>query len=1322
MLRNRFLLGLILSLFTIENIFSINSTYIFTHYTTQDGLCNDYIHDISQDHNGFLWIATHYGINRFDGQEFKSFFLDEYSSMMRNDFYHAFCTVNSMPLFASSYGTIIGYDKEKDLFIDYSQKLGKKNFLGNITGFFSDKEPDYYVSSSEGIFKHNNHTDDFTKLNIKLTDNATLDFFIDEYLHQWISTPTGVYVLNEKSDIIKGYVSLSTVQDINNIIAINKHQILLASSTNKSYLVELNSDGSLQSLIKLDLPFLHISEVIISREGQLWVGTAGNGLWKSKAEYPFSFEKIEPQNKDEELTKKISALFEDKNGNIWFGTQNSGLWCCQSTDQISFFHSNNIGVPNICCSAFDECQNGDILIGTDGQGLWTLDSTYKIKHHYKDKDGLSSNNLLSFTHYLDDIIISFWGGVPVSYNPQKQSFKAFPFVGIQRPSLTLKDIKANSDGEMIACTSGDGAYYYSPNDKWKKLPLSLNNEEDRWMISSLVKKDSFLILSSRAIWCKHKETISRITPDRDNESTHNPHITYQCATDSKGIIWVATNNGIYKIQGNNYQAIHFLPQGVYKSILTDKEGNIWACGSVGLIQFSPNDSTYKLLLPISKDKDLFVEKAIYEKSNGDILLGCKNGFILYKNKKSETTKEYIQWGDLFIHNKKIEVGSDILKEPLLSGNPISIPYSKSNIDLTFEMVNYSQIETHNSYRIIGWDSTWTPLQHRTISINHLPIGKYLIELGTKTGNEDEIALLSLPLNITPSWWQTTWFKLLIGLLVLTIGGTLYKLRINRIKRQKRELEQIVLERTQELDHKNILLENQKEEIKEQNTALLNSLKEKNQLISIVAHDLKNPMFAIVSALEDVLNKEKKSTNTPIILQSIYQSASSLQNEMIKLLDWVTEGNKDKNSCNIQDLNIKQLTEEVISLLHGMAEEKNIEIKLFSSIKHFTKADSKMVSTILRNIITNAIKFTPKGKDVTIQLSEDPDTTNIFIQDSGVGMTQQQIKDLLNGSLSHSSLGTEKEKGYGLGFKIISDFIEKNNGKLDIQSEVGNGTTMRIELPISSKEIEVSPMNIVTSDVIPQINKSLLEGKSILAIDDDPLILLHINKILTPYVNVFCANNANEGITIAQKEIPDLIISDIEMPETNGIEMYEKLKQNNHTSNIPLLFLSALNSTDIRIAGLGSGAIDYITKPFNEQELLMKICNILICLKNQQVQALIHSYNNETSKENLNPLLDELLDIVKQNYTNTNFSFDDIANALNMSKSTLTRRLKTLTDKSPVEILAEYRLNKAKELLKGDFSSVSEVAYQVGFNDPIYFSKKFKEAFGVLPSKAKNNDF
>ena len=356
--------------------------------------------------------------------------------------------------------------------------------------------------------------------------------------------------------------------------------------------------------------------------------------------------------------------------------------------------------------------------------------------------------------------------------------------------------------------------------------------------------------------------------------------------------------------------------------------------------------------------------------------------------------------------------------------------------------------------------------------------------------------------------------------------------------------------------------------------------------------------------------------------------------------------------------------------------------------------------------------------MSVNVEENDNETVIKVVDQGVGMSAETTARLLSGSNVASTSGTEQEQGFGFGFKIVLDYIKKNRGNLHIDSTEGKGTTVEVVLPRCEEEV----IDLVkkTTSVGVSINKELLSGKTILVVDDDELILDHIGSLLSPFVEVLKAHDGAEGYAMAQAHVPDLVISDVDMPNLDGLEMYTKMGTNLLTSNIPLLFLSAKTDNSVKLKGLSIGAIDYIAKPFADDELLVKICNFLLWQQKLQLKALTKTYGGEetTSTDAVNPLLEKIISLVKENYSNPLYSLTDFVRELGMSKATLSRRLKSITDKTPIEILNEYRLNMSKKLLEEGQMSVSDVAYAVGFNDPSYFSRRFKECFGNTPKSVR----
>lgn len=492
-------------------------------------------------------------------------------------------------------------------------------------------------------------------------------------------------------------------------------------------------------------------------------------------------------------------------------------------------------------------------------------------------------------------------------------------------------------------------------------------------------------------------------------------------------------------------------------------------------------------------------------------------------------------------------------------------------------------------------------------------------------------------------------------------------------------------------------------------------------MSVVAHDLKNPMFAIVTTLRRIMSSDPNKEDSRLLISKATLEAEKIQSEMEKLLQWASNSD-NKMKCEIKNVDLAKLVTDIISFLQPLCNEKEILLESsFIDLKHHVLADEKMLAVVVRNLISNAIKYTGRGKSIKVGVMETTDKTILTVADEGIGMTPEFLEKIRNRENIVSRHGTENEKGYGMGLKIVSDFVSKMGAAIDFASESGVGTQITVSLDPGS-EIEHLGKDIEEpsqQNIFENINKTFFEGKTVLVVDDDTLLLDNIKAMLSSFVTVQTAGNGEEGMELAEKTIPDLIISDIDMPKMNGIDMCKNLALKSTTSNIPVLFLSAKQEMSTKIAGLSAGAIDYIVKPFNEGELLLKTSNFLRMQQLRQIKILAGSLNDSNDNivdEEINPLIQQLLDCIKENYVNPDYSFNDIAKDLGFSKSTLTRRLKSIIDKSPVEILSEYRLHKAKSLLAEGKLSVSEIAYAVGFNDPSYFSRKYKDYFGTSPSK------
>ncbi len=1305
----------------------------FYRYSNKDGLCCNYVHAISQDKNGFIWVATEYGLSRFDGVHFKNYYAEECPSLKRNQFIHLFLTHDNQLLIGSNNGVLLRHNGKTDTFDDLMPEDFKTTYFKGITNFKEDKNKHLWATTTNGLYSYNiqNHTFDKEP---NITDSTSTTFISDmerDHLGRFFcGTYSGVLLFDKDGTHLRDYdqkLWLGTM--VSKIMAVDKTHILVTSFVGGIWLITIGEDGEVYSPKIIKTPFKNATAVIRDTRNKYWFGTAGSGLWTATYNNGnFNFKKIEPQNAQQvaEELQKIHCLYEDAEGDIWIGTQNAGILRYSSTRNSGAIHSTDIGFPIVDGTTFAETENGNILVGSDGHGLYLLSQNLQIIKHFTIEDGLSSNNVLSIKkENNDNFLVASWGGSLCRLNIATQKISQIPYTGIARPYNTSKGVYPMKNGEIWVSFSGDGIYQCDKSGNWQRKILTYKDFKDKdvW-VEDVAESTTGIrwVITSRTVWRCEGDNIIPTLPDEDLVPKHNPLSILQGTCDDEGNLYVVSDQGVMKISedGQNHEWMDFLPKGQYSSIVKDKNGRFWTAGSNGIVSFTPEKKEYQLI-PVNEktvSRNFYTCRAAYIDSRNDIYFGSAEGFVTFDPQKINfnASVNYLGFSDLTIKGKKIEIGSEQLPVPLSELSRLKLKYNETNLKINIDVIDFSGLNNVQLfYRMDGLDPTWTKInEQREINISHIPSGNYTLEIeARREGVQDHSKTISLNIVVSPPWWNSWWFYAIVFLSVLMTFYLFITLRFRNIMHQNEKLEIAVNERT--------------EELKTKNDDLQTALKEKDQLISVIAHDLKNPMFSIVTALSTLLKKEDKmDADTGKLLNGIYLSAFNLQNILLKLLEWA-RGKREDICCIPQDKSLKKLTSDVVGLLRPLAEEKQISIIVFpDEIGHFCKMDTRMIGTALRNILNNAIKFTASQGKITIRLFETENTVGVSISDNGVGMTPEQINNLMHREEINSTQGTNGELGTGLGLKLSKEFVEKNGGALSIKSVIGGGSIFTILLPKSkiseTKLDEKDSDNKEDKGKIFNIDIRAMDSKNntILIVEDDQTLLFHEKDILSQYFNIITATNGNEGFKMALKSTPDIILSDIEMPICDGIEMYERIKKQPELTHIPLIFVSARSKEEDKLKGLNKGAIDYLTKPFSEQELIMKVVNILQ-LHNLQRQNYIEKYPNvsQEEQENVDPLLKSVMDIVAKRYADADFSAEDICTELMMSKSTFFRKLKNITSKTPTEILTDYRMTMARNLLLQNKNlSVSEVAYSVGFNDPFYFSRKFKSYYNCNPSDIK----
>lgn len=1319
---------LIFSLLIIECQMSFSATEygIFDHYTTKDGLISNRVFALTQDSNGFIWIATDFGLDRFDGSSFIHHRKKDYPEIVREDFLFVHALPNNRITAGGYYGFFVEYDQIKDVFRDVKPQEYEETFYKETMEVYI-KNGKQYAYSSCGAYIYDPQTESYSSENdlFRATKNLFVRaMYIDKMDRYWLGSMDSMMVYDSKGNLQLRYKpDGDACSFVRTMIPLNDSLLLVAPQTAEVWIFNTNQTN-IQPPRVIKTPFDCITNIVCDKTGRYWIATDAHGLWYTDdfqcAEPKFT--NLRPFNATIDEAQKIYSIIEDAQGDIWFGTQNSGLWRYKRENKTGITRSWDFGFPLAVCSSFSEDDNHNLIVSVDGGGLYSVDPKFNITSLAK----FPNNNIPEIARVNSgECYVASWGGGIYRFNPNTKTYDKENFDGIESPSTCFFGVSVTNGSDVYACTSGDGLYHKKGgSSKWEKIiPYdSLTNNNNKWVFAVCEGgPNTHWILTTNSLWKEENGKMITYSQDVNTTKRTNPFSITDITTDNNGYLFAATSEGVARFSPDSKspEILDFVPKWYYRIIAKDDKGNFWLAGDNGIISFNyDKKECYKLPGNYTDVATFyFYLRSGYKASDGKMYFGTNGGYICIDPNKLnfDTIIPYLSFSNLYINGKKINVQDNHLNNiPLAQTSKLELHHSETNITIDVDMIDFSDADrVRGEYRLVGLQNEWQPLPiDRKIKFSYIPTGEYKLEVRAfRTNMNCEKKEIALTISILPPWWNTWWFRTIIALLIGLLIVGIFKWRMRRLIHMKNELNEQVALRTIELQ---------------------NALKDKDSLISVIGHDLKNPMFAIVVALENWLLKEKAlpEESKRNLIVDVHDSAKTLQGEMLKLIDWA-QSKQDDLVCKPQDIDLNPLIDDAIQLTTGMLKRKNIKCNKVINLQHKAFADSRMISAVIRNLLGNAVKFTESFGTITIGASEEDDHISLYVQDSGVGMSEEALKRLSEDEQVESTLGTNQEKGTGLGLRICKKYVQLNNGTFSASSKVGEGTCITITIPRSESIAIFEKPNVAIIASKEQENEEILSGNIILMVDDNPLICENMKTLLSDFCEVLIAYDGKQALDIITENDVDIILSDVDMPIMNGIELCQQLQHDETLSHIPMLFLSGRSDENDRLLGLTNGAIDYIAKPFSQEELMAKLRSILKLRKQERAYLLAQlmqrnnesvgngEIGNEAIKPKEDPFVNQFMELIRDRYSNAELSVDDLAVELCVSRSTMFRRIKTVVGKSPVEMLGEYRLNEAmRQIKEGNGASINEIAYAVGFSDPSYFSKRFKSYFGVSPTQTK----
>ncbi len=1030
----------------------------------------------------------------------------------------------------------------------------------------------------------------------------------------------------------------------------------------------------------------------------------------------------------------VSDISEDHEHNIWVGTHNYWIYIFnRSTSNFQLFQKKqnqdkSLSHNTVTCFADDK---DEILIGTDGGGLNIIDKkTLTVRHETR------LGKVILDLHRAEqegEFWISTWGNtdkVLFKYNTHNGTFKGYDF--------NEKNADANSynllrdiciDGPYV-WISTDGEGLFRLDTRTEKFDNKYNCNEPifdkhipQWV--NHIMKDSrgrLWLCSSEGIILYEKNVCLKLAIEDISIENLQNEVKMSIEDHDGDIFFITANNGLLKFDEKKMKFVNVskkydLPSSLC-AICEDDNHELWITSSEDIIRL---DKTKNGCFRFNMQNDLnghtFTTNAIHY-SNNYVYAGSNNGFFSFKTDDIKLTPSNpnVYLGSLYVGGEKQRVTtSKILKNTLAFTDTLYLKHTDNNFSIDFFCVDLDNVENvHYHYKLAGFNNEWTnAYDTRRANYTNLQPGTYTFQVKANTVNANSnFYTKPLTIIIKHPWWQTWWCKAALFVLFFSSIFFFTFLKEKQMREKQTKLEELVQERTEELQH-------QKESLVIQNKRLDDAIDTKNKILSVIAHDLRNPLAALVGNIT-ILNDETDSKSTPKI-RLIYQSAKTLQAQMENLLDWAKLQNQTL-FYSPADTSVAALTKESLTILQDLLKKKNISTRISNHCQKTAYIDRRMINSVFRNILTNAIKYSFEDGTIEITISESENFIEWSVQDHGVGMPQERTSKIFKKGFLKSTYGTNNEKGSGLGLKICQQFISVNNGEIAINSNEGKGTTVTVKIPKGS-EAETALTNEELTEKTDNAEKTTSTQYNILVVEDNIEMMEYICELLQSSYHIETATNGADALDIARKKLPDLILSDIVMPKMNGKELCQHIRKESLTQHIPIILLSSEDTIDNQIDGLNIGANDYITKPFVAEILKAKILTIL---KNSELQR--NERRSQILQTNIDvpPSVDDsfvlrIKEIILQNIASANLNVEFIAEKTALSRVQLFRKMKAITGCSPSEYIKAIRLDYAAELLAKSKKSVAETAYATGFSDPKYFSNCFSEKFGISPSQYREKN-
>lgn len=1332
-----------------QDLKNIQDDFKFQHFTSANGLSQRSVMAILQDKKGYLWFGTRDGLNKFDGNKFIVYkhILSDPESLSNN---------NIHSIYEDSYGNLwigtqIGlnkYNPKTDKFIRYKHLDSQNTTTNNaIRGIIQINSSLLWAATDNGLIQINIRTNEVKRIKNQsnnpnsLSDNNTRYFLKAKDGNIWICNTKHIDIYNPDKKTFKHlnypkknnkihFNDLPTLYiDQKNAIWLGYEQGLALYDTRSQSFKDFEFKGK-KAIVTA------VRSICEDLSGNLWIGSY-SGLYILNSEHSELKHFVHDDNNSNSLSQNsIYKIIRDSRGDIWLGTWADGLNYYNRDNEafknISFGNTDN-KLNYRVVSGIAEDLNGNLWIGTEGGGLNFYNRKTKRFTYYKNdpdnRNSLSANNVKSvIIDHNQNIWVGIHDGGVNFLNPNKKPFEFQQIDFTKANHVPLKEYKVltlleDKSGNIWIGTLTGGLIFY---DVSQQLLSKIDN--DIKSIMSIVQTedpDILLIGGDNGLETVniHTKTRNKITLKKTTKDNPSPYVN--CIfIDNFNNYWVGTEGeGVYMYDPKHrkvktYGIKEGLPNDIIYGILADNNGNIWISTNNGISRLnieSNNTKNYNQFDGLQGNE--FNYGSFFKTRDKKLFFGGTNG-LTYFNPNDIRKNSFVPQIDI----TNIEVNNTPYKKITDSVSIIILNYNENNFSIDFTALSYMHPEKNEfAYILEGNDKKWNyaGTQRKAVYTN-VKAGNYVFKVkganndGVWNGEGDVIHI-----KVLPAPWKTWWAYLLY----LTACGGIFlyirKLILLRIKERKEK------ERSEQINQLRL------------------------QLFTDVSHDFRTPLTLIIGPLEKMIRENPGDSYIRQQHEIMLRNARMLLDLVNQILDF-RKSESGKLTLQASKSNIVSFTKEVKRSFDALAEKKNVNYQLITDHENIQVwFDKSKLKNILFNLLSNAFKFSNDNCEVTIKISTISKKVSshlvnyvkISVVNFGYVIPHEHLHLIFD---QFYQLNNEKKNlGSGIGLSLTKRLVELHKGKITANSSEAKGTRFNVLLRLGNEHLSASEcindpeladednlLRIDTESInsqsetgqsISSVNTYREDIQSLLIVEDNADLQRFIKEIFIDKYNVFIAGNGEQAIAISHQNPIDLIVSDIQMPVMDGFELCHNIKTTLLTSHIPVILLTAKTSSIHQEKGYNIGADAYITKPFDATILEIRVDNLLktrasLIRKFKQDIILEPKKLNITSPDEI--FLEKAIDIVEQNITNPDFNAGMFIEQMNMSRTVIYTKLKALTGQNLSAFIRTIRLKKAGLLMSQTNMNVSQIAYEVGFNDLKYFRECFKEFFKVTPSEYK----